>query len=1454
MSEGAPRRKDPPPPPPIGGSRAEGECSSSNNNALGEAAAAAAAVTAALPPFSMSARIAAKRKSNSLVQRDDDDDRAAVPESSNCANGTNNNNNSTVAAERVCKRKKSGSGARHGSESTNAPPRRLQQEQPHHQHSQGNDGGTSQNNTNYNNPNRRRSHQRDEPEEKKRGSSRHHPRQSEPQQLPVVRGSSIRRSSSTSNSQSRNGERANTTNNNNNRNSRASSSCSRRNKNATAKSKDDDDDNTTAPAAAHAVVVGVEDAAATAAAAAAVECYYDPNHRVHPLVADHDCTSLHALLHTTHCLSFARPNAQSIHSAATLLGLNHVLCDEPAVQQPQQEPPQQPEHSSSSNTIHNGNHPESTVSKLSASTTGLVSVAQLLSRLRPDRTNLTNNFTNDINNTKRNRNRDSAFAVPKLGTAPDRIKFWGGSSTSNNDIVWLKQQQQQQQQLPWRNSTAAAAASSRKNASSPPPSPLMMLDPRYVQLWRTPFIHTARVPVTSVQQAKLYQGVVASTTTTTKPWNFTVERGMSATVGVATPTITTGSDLFERGTASFVPNVLPNTCQATKPSTVQSQQQPWNNIALDAAWQAYTDASTSLSVSNQEIDLSAKTMQRRRDRISFIPLDQARALLHSIAVDSTTTTNGTKRPAPHGSTDAFNNSDLVGITAGFVAVINDNAMPCSSKPRSQSAEAMTTYGAPVASPQQRRAIGSIVFQFEWYRGVDQAVEESELILHIREINTRQPAVALESKEPVDIISDEPQRMDLMDEDDLFWVRLMLVAVVLEQARACRVWYAMVPRCTVFEQNILYVYFGMIPTEMDSTTMICDLNQTSSKLIFLRYQEECNKRSFSTTVDSTISNLGSVPSKHVSTKQRWLVHLPGVEEAKAAITPPVESDALETKDSTFSSLATKASSLHTADSWNHRVPLAVSFTGASKSKRDTKILFRAILDSKYPNAVELRQRNMDGTVGPELCLPTLHHKTPSLSILKSFDLPAETQSHVELDNVDDDELLQKLVFQQNALSDLEAKLEPVICSLLANVVLERVEYESEPSVSKRAAELRIMDGSRKLTEFRKERDVAWQQQLEKDMDAVCEICVDGEVTPDNQILFCETCNVAVHQMCYGIDQVPEGDYHCLACRRLGRDKLHADGVSSVRDPLPIFCELCPTRQGAFILTKTTDDAVDRFVHVVCAKWMGLDYVDERRSEQIEDVTSTKAEFRRHGIKCELCLGERGGMNQCSSNGCTKFYHVTCGRAVGNMTVIHGENCLGPVEDKPWKLFCPDHSDLKINRKPANVMTKESLIRAAQSFPPEPKPPPIPRPFYQLSCQDQKELLADPEYERTLINAILHKKNRGVRCDVCDVVDEDIKNLTRCLVCNVVFCSSCKTDVDDIKGSGNYKCQSCVFIESNQKAEQSFETPQCSCCGQQGGLLREAKATPINLAKWKKKPQQLKMSMFGKPIWVHSLCAW
>ena len=57
----------------------------------------------------------------------------------------------------------------------------------------------------------------------------------------------------------------------------------------------------------------------------------------------------------------------------------------------------------------------------------------------------------------------------------------------------------------------------------------------------------------------------------------------------------------------------------------------------------------------------------------------------------------------------------------------------------------------------------------------------------------------------------------------------------------------------------------------------------------------------------------------------------------------------------------------------------------------------------------------------------------------------------------------------------------------------------------------------------------QDEEDENDDIVCYVCGDGEYEDDNMILYCSLCNMTVHQKCYGIPAVPDGDWICHLCK-------------------------------------------------------------------------------------------------------------------------------------------------------------------------------------------------------------------------------------------------------------------------------------------------------------------------------------
>ncbi|XP_071402804.1 protein Jade-1-like, partial [Centroberyx affinis] len=175
-------------------------------------------------------------------------------------------------------------------------------------------------------------------------------------------------------------------------------------------------------------------------------------------------------------------------------------------------------------------------------------------------------------------------------------------------------------------------------------------------------------------------------------------------------------------------------------------------------------------------------------------------------------------------------------------------------------------------------------------------------------------------------------------------------------------------------------------------------------------------------------------------------------------------------------------------------------------------------------------------------------------------------------------------------------------------------------------------------------------IEYDEDVVCDVCQSPDGEDNNEMVFCDKCNICVHQACYGIQKVPKGSWLCRIC---------ALGI------LP-KCQLCPKKGGAMKPTRSGT----KWVHVSCALW--IPEVSIGNPEKMEPITNVShIPSNRWALICCLCKEKTGACIQCSAKNCRTAFHVTCGlHASLEMNTI-----LTEEDEVKFKSYCPKHSGLE-----------------------------------------------------------------------------------------------------------------------------------------------------------------------------------
>ncbi|XP_060809407.1 PHD finger protein rhinoceros [Amyelois transitella] len=194
-------------------------------------------------------------------------------------------------------------------------------------------------------------------------------------------------------------------------------------------------------------------------------------------------------------------------------------------------------------------------------------------------------------------------------------------------------------------------------------------------------------------------------------------------------------------------------------------------------------------------------------------------------------------------------------------------------------------------------------------------------------------------------------------------------------------------------------------------------------------------------------------------------------------------------------------------------------------------------------------------------------------------------------------------------------------------------------------------------------------IEYDENVICDVCRSPDSEDGNEMVFCDSCNICVHQACYGITVIPDGQWLCRPC---------GDGVRPT-------CVLCPNLGGAMKCTPSGH----KWAHVSCVLW--IPEVSIGCAERMEPITKISAiPASRWSLLCVLCRERKGACIQCSVKTCKTAYHVTCAFKHGleMRAIIEDENADDGVK---LRSYCQKHSVNNKKDKSAGSGSDEEEVK-------------------------------------------------------------------------------------------------------------------------------------------------------------------
>ena len=198
-------------------------------------------------------------------------------------------------------------------------------------------------------------------------------------------------------------------------------------------------------------------------------------------------------------------------------------------------------------------------------------------------------------------------------------------------------------------------------------------------------------------------------------------------------------------------------------------------------------------------------------------------------------------------------------------------------------------------------------------------------------------------------------------------------------------------------------------------------------------------------------------------------------------------------------------------------------------------------------------------------------------------------------------------------------------------------------------------------------LVWLPPLPGETGSRCDVCCLGESdTASNRMLHCNSCEVFVHQKCYGVQVMTDGYWMCAWCDSniFARRMTLNDECRIVSMP----CVLCPKEKGALKPVKcdpgrTADGGNLNFAHLFCSLWAPEVFVEDMDSMEpvsnIGDIPENRTK-----MVCSICKVMHGACVRCSHG--MYFHSATLYKYQNKLVGIVASRSVVPVYSLPYDI--------------------------------------------------------------------------------------------------------------------------------------------------------------------------------------------